>query len=66
LETQSPEQDISDSIVLSTTIGVIFLFSASVFGINWKWLKQQKAEVSAFKVFNGSAGVIFYTSKRSV
>ena len=62
-----PEQVISDSIVLSTSIGAIFLFSASVFGINWKWLKQQKAEVSAFEVFNGtimvlSAGVIFYTS----
>jgi hypothetical protein len=59
-----PEQVISDSIVLS---GAIFLFIASAFGINWKWLKQQKAEVSAFEVFNGtlmvlSAGVISYTS----
>jgi hypothetical protein len=62
-----PEQVISDSIVLSTTIGAIFVFSASVFGINWKWITQQKAEVSAFEVFNGtmmvlSAGIIFYTS----
>jgi hypothetical protein len=62
-----PEQIISDSIVLSTSIGAIFVFSASVIGINWKWINQQKAEVSAFEVFNGtimvlSAGVIFYTS----
>ncbi len=62
-----PEHFMLESIALSTSIGAIFLFSASVFGINWKWLKQQKAEVSAFEVFNGtimvlSAGVIFYTS----
>ena len=62
-----PEQVNSDSIGLSISIGAIFLFTASAFGINWKWLKQQKAEVSAFEVFNEtlmvlSAGVIFYTS----
>jgi hypothetical protein len=62
-----PGHVISDSIVLSTSIGAIFIFSASHVGINWKWIKQQKVEVSAFEVFNGtimalSAGVIFYTS----
>lgn len=61
-----PQQVISDSIVLS---GAIFLFIASAFGINRKWLKQQKAELSAFEVFNGtlmvlSAGVLYF--KRSV
>ena len=61
-----PEQVISDSIVLSA----IFLFSASLIGINWKWIKQQKAEASAFEILNGtimvlSGVVIFCTSRKA-
>lgn len=66
-----PEQVISDSIVLSARMfGAIFLFSASLIGINWKWIQQQKAEVSAFEILNGtimvlSGGVIFCTSNKA-
>lgn len=65
------EQVISDSIVLSASMfGAIFVFSTSLFGINWKWIKHQKVEVSIFEILNGtlmvlSSRVIFCISKEA-
>ena len=67
-----PEKVIYDSIVLSASMfGAIFLFSVSLIGINRKWIKQQKAELSASEVFNGtimflSGGVIVFISNKAL
>jgi hypothetical protein len=34
--------------------GAIYLFSTSFIGMNKKWIKQEKAEVTAFEVLNGT------------
>ena len=63
-----PEFLISNSIVLSASMfGAIYLFSTSLIGMNKKWIKQEKSEVTAFEILNGtimflSGGVVFFTS----
>ena len=66
-----PEFLISNSIVLSASMfGAIYLFSTSLIGMNKKWIKQEKSEVTAFKILNGtimflSGGVVFFTSVKA-
>jgi hypothetical protein len=58
----------SNLIVLSASMfGAIYLFSASLIGLNKKWIKQEKSEVTAFEIINGtimflSGGIVFFTS----
>ena len=67
-----PELLISNSLVLSASMfGAIYLFSTSLIGMNKKWIKQGKAEVTAFEVLNGtiillSGGIILFTSIKAL
>ena len=59
---------VSEILILSASMfGAIYLFSTSLIGMNKKWIKQGKAEVTAFEVLNGtifllSGGIILFTS----
>jgi hypothetical protein len=64
----STMSSIANSIVLSASMfGAIYLFSISLIGMNIKWKKQGKAELSAYEILNAtimilSGGVIFSTT----
>jgi hypothetical protein len=63
-----PEFFISNSIVLSASMfGAIYLFSTSLIAVNMKWIQQEKFEVTAVEMLNGtimlfSGGLLFFTS----
>ncbi len=62
---------ISNSIVLSASVfGAIYLFSTSLIGLSKKWIKQEKSDVTAFEILNGtimflSGGVVLFTSVKA-
>ncbi len=68
----APESLISNSIILAgSLLGAVFICSTSLIGLNKKWIKEKKNELTVFEILNGSimiitGGVIVFTSIKAL